>query len=138
MSGIPLIDLSQQFENFDVKIRIAEQIDLACRRSRFFAVRGYGISDTVIENCWKFSSQFFALLEEEKLKVKMPFSGYPYGFAAMESETLSLSRGEQAPPDLKENFSAEPNTKPLPGIASDEAVFVFSEKSGALKSNSFS
>ena len=138
MSDIPLIDLSQQFENSDAEIRIAGQIDLACRRSGFFAVRGHGIPETIIERCWQVSSQFFALSEEEKLKVKMPFSGYPYGFAAMEGETLSRSRGEQAPPDLKENFSAEPNTKPLPGIASDEAVFVFSEKSGALKSNSFS
>ena len=94
MSDIPLIDLSQQFENPDEEVGIAEQIDLACRRSGFFAVRGHGIPETVIENCWQVSSQFFALSEEEKLKVKMPFSGYPYGFAAMEGETLSRSRGE--------------------------------------------
>ena len=57
----------------------------------------------------------------------MPFAGYPYGFAAMEAETLSLSRGEQAPPDLKENFSAGPNATPPAGISADEALFVFSE-----------
>ena len=89
MSDIPLIDLSQQFENSDAETRIAGQIDLACRHSGFFAVRGHGIPETVIERCWQVSSQFFALSEEEKLKVKMPFSGYPYGFAAMEEETLS-------------------------------------------------
>ena len=57
----------------------------------------------------------------------MPFAGYPYGFASMEAETLSLSRGEQAPPDLKENFSAGPNTSPPAGISAEEALFVFAE-----------
>ena len=46
MSDIPLIDLSQQFENPDAEVSIAEQIDLACRRSGFFAVRGHGIPET--------------------------------------------------------------------------------------------
>ena len=59
MSDIPLIDLSQQFENSDAEIRIAEQIDLACRRSGFFAVRGHGMPETVIENCWQVSRQYF-------------------------------------------------------------------------------
>ena len=67
MSDIPLIDLRPQFENPHAETRIAEQIDLACRRSGFFAVRGHGIPETVIERCWQVSSQFFALSEEEKL-----------------------------------------------------------------------
>jgi len=69
MSVIPLIDLSQQFENPGAETRIAEQIDLACRRSGFFAVRGHGIPETVIEHCWQVSRQYFSLSEEEKLKV---------------------------------------------------------------------
>jgi hypothetical protein len=60
----------------------------------------------------------------------MPFAGYPYGFAAMEAETLSLSRGEQAPPDLKENFSAGPNATPPAGISADEALLYFLRISG--------
>ena len=65
MSDIPLIDLSPQFETPLAETRIAEQIDLACRQSGFFAVRGIGIQETVIELCWQVSFQFFALSEEE-------------------------------------------------------------------------
>ncbi|MFL2809236.1 MAG: isopenicillin N synthase family dioxygenase [bacterium] len=45
----------------------------------------------------------------------------------MEAETLSLSRGINAPPDLKENFSVGPNANPPAEIYLDEALFVFSE-----------
>jgi len=39
MTEIPVSELGPQFENSDAETRIAEQIDLACRRSGFFAVR---------------------------------------------------------------------------------------------------
>ena len=51
MSDIPLIDLSQQFENLHAETSIAEQIDLACRRNGFFAVRGHGIPETISARC---------------------------------------------------------------------------------------
>jgi len=125
--NVPLIDLQHQFDNPAAEAEIVKQIGDACENSGFFAVRGHGISENIIEHCWQVSHDFFALTEEEKQKVKMPFAGYPYGFAAMEAETLSLSRGEKAPPDLKENFSAGPNVTPPVGISADEALFVFSE-----------
>ena len=127
MEDIPLIDLQPQFENHAKETEIVKQIGEACENNGFFAVRGHGISEKVIEHCWQVSHDFFALAAEEKQKVKMPFAGYPYGFARMEAETLSLSRGRHAPPDLKENFSVGPNANPPAGISSDEALFVFSE-----------
>ena len=127
MYDIPLIDLQPQFDNPVAEAEIVKQIADACASSGFFAVRGHGIPEKIIEHCWQVSHDFFSLAEAEKLKVQMPFAGYPYGFAAMEAETLSLSRGEQAPPDLKENFSAGPNATPPAGISADEALFVFSE-----------
>ena len=127
MKDVPLIDLQSQFDNAAAEAKIAEEIAQACEHSGFFAVQGHGIPEQIIEHCWQVSHDYFALADEEKLKVKMPFAGYPYGFAPMEAETLSLSRGELAPPDLKENFSAGPNATPPAWISADEARFVFAE-----------
>jgi len=127
MHDVPLIDLKPQFENPSAEAEIVEQVAQACESSGFFAVRRHGIPEKIIEHCWQASHKFFSLSEEEKLKVKMPFAGYPYGFASMEAETLSLSRGEQAPPDLKENFSAGPKASPPAGMSEEEALFVFAE-----------
>ncbi|MBC8258470.1 MAG: isopenicillin N synthase family oxygenase [SAR324 cluster bacterium] len=137
MSDIPVIDLGTQFDSPAAETRIAEQIDDACTRFGFFAVNGHGIQDEVLEKCWHASQEFFALSNAEKLKVKMPFAGYPYGFSAMEEEILSRSRGEQAPPDLKENFSAGPNISPPKEITADEAVFVFSKNQWPQKPEYF-
>jgi len=127
MHDVPLIDLKPQFENPSAEAEIVEQIAHACESSGFFAVRRHGIPEKIIEHCWQASHKFFSLSEEEKLKVKMPFAGYPYGFASMEAETLSLSRGKRAPPDLKENFSAGPKASPPAGMSEEEALFVFAE-----------
>jgi len=127
MEDIPLIDLQPQFDNHAKETEIVKQIRDACENNGFFAVRGHGIPEIVIEHCWQVSHDFFALAEEEKQKVKMPFAGYPYGFARMEAETLSRSRGQKGPPDLKENFSVGPNATPPEGVSEDEVLFVYSE-----------
>ena len=77
MEDIPLIDLQPQFENHANETEIVKQIGEACENNGFFAIRGHGISEKVIEHCWQVSHDFFALAEEEKQKVKMPFAGYP-------------------------------------------------------------
>ena len=77
MEDIPLIDLQPQFDNLAKETEIIKQIRDACENNGFFAVRGHGISEKVIEHCWQVSHDFFALAEEEKQKVKMPFAGYP-------------------------------------------------------------
>jgi len=127
MPDIPLIDLQDQHDHAEAEVAIVEQIGQACSQTGFFAVRGHGIPDTTIERCWQTNQEFFALPESEKREVRMPYVGYPYGFAAMEAETLARSRGQQTPPDLKESFSVGPSTPPPAGTSAEEASFVFSE-----------
>ncbi len=97
MEDIPLIDLQPQFENHAKETEIVKQIRDACENNGFFAVRGHGIPEIVIEHCWRVSHDFFALAEEEKQKVKMPFAGYPYGFCGNGSRnTFALTWAKRA------------------------------------------
>ena len=66
---IPLIDLQPQFDNPVAEAGIVKQIGDACKNSGFFAVRGQGIPEEIIEHCWQVSHDFFALAEAENLKV---------------------------------------------------------------------
>ena len=132
MNDIPVIDLESQFEDSNAELRIAQNISYACERIGFFAVSGHGVPEKIIENCLEVSREFFSYDEVEKLKLKMPFKGYPYGFAPMETETLSHSRGQQSPPDLKENFSVGPNLSIPSNISNEEALFVFSKNQWPL------
>ncbi|HBR59577.1 MAG TPA: hypothetical protein DEA86_03815 [Deltaproteobacteria bacterium] len=67
---IPLIDLQPQFDNPVAEAEIVKQIADACASSGFFAVRGHGIPEKIIEHCWQVSHDFFSLAEAEKLKMK--------------------------------------------------------------------
>ena len=51
MEDIPLIDLQPQFDNHAKETEIVKQIGEACENNGFFAVRGHGISEKVIEHC---------------------------------------------------------------------------------------
>ena len=51
MHDVPLIDLQPQFDNTAAEAEIVEQIAQACERSGFFAVRGHGIPEKIIEHC---------------------------------------------------------------------------------------
>ena len=50
-------------------------------------------SEEIFKSCWKSASHFFSQSESEKMKVGMPFPGYPYGFIPMEQEPLTRSKG---------------------------------------------
>jgi isopenicillin N synthase-like dioxygenase len=103
MADFPVIDLSSPDEP-----ATARSLDRICRETGFLAVAGHGVADALIEETWKATRAFFDLPLEKKMRVAMPYPGYPYGYSPMERETLALSLGETTPPDLKETFSIGP------------------------------
>jgi isopenicillin N synthase-like dioxygenase len=113
---VPLIDLSGP------RAEVVEAVGEACARVGFLTITGHGVAQPVIDAAWTAAAQFFALPEPAKLTVAMPYAGYPYGYAPVAQETLSLSLGESAPPDLKESYAVGPLDPPVsPPRDADEA-----------------
>ena len=103
------------------KRALGREIDAVCRKTGFLAVSGHGVPQTTIDACWTKAAEFFALPIERKERAKVPFPGYPYGYLALETESLARSRGVEAPPDRKESFNGGPERVPA-GVTDPEAL----------------
>ena len=119
---IPSIDMNLDPLNDEAKSETVLKIKEACFSTGFFSKSNYVIPKEILEDCWKSSIQFFRQSESEKMKVGMPFHGYPYGFVAMEKETLARSKRESAAPDLKESFSVVSSPPYLVHLFSESRV----------------
>jgi isopenicillin N synthase-like dioxygenase len=109
MDSFPVIDLLPFAAAAEPDKRaIGRRIDEVCRATGFLAITGHGVPPEVIARAWDTARAFFDLPVEQKLRAKMPYEGYPYGYGGMQSETLAKSLGEETPPDLKETFSIGP------------------------------
>jgi isopenicillin N synthase-like dioxygenase len=110
---IPIVDLS----GFDGgtgarRATIGAAIDRACREVGFLSVVGHGVDTDVIDGLHRAALAFFDLPLADRLAVAMPEPGYPYGYGALQAETLSRSLGGEASPDLKETFNVGPIDPP--------------------------
>lgn len=103
MADFPEIDFSSADER-----ATAAALDRIGREIGFLAVTGHGVPEELIDAMWRAVRSFFELPLDQKMRVAMPYPGYPYGYSPLERETLALSLGETTPPDLKETFSIGP------------------------------
>jgi isopenicillin N synthase-like dioxygenase len=122
MDTFPVFDLAR-FENADALARagLGREVDAICRTTGFIAVANHGVDRAVIDAAWQAAQGFFDLPNEEKQKSRAPSPGYPYGYLGPELESLARSRGEDAPPDLKESFNGGPQRVP-PGLIDPDAL----------------
>jgi isopenicillin N synthase-like dioxygenase len=100
------------------RAEVVQSVESACREIGFFAITGHGVPDTVIQNAWKASRDFFDLPLSVKLLSKTDNEReYPYGYE--QSERLERGRNNNHAqtatttttnrPDLKETFSMGPS-----------------------------
>jgi len=105
------------------KQALARRVDEVCRQTGFLAIVGHGVPGDVITAAWNAARGFFNLPLDQKLEVKMPYLGYPYGYAPLQTEALARSLGNETPPDLKESFSIGPIERPPPAPDCSDADF---------------
>jgi isopenicillin N synthase-like dioxygenase len=75
---------------------VVNQIQQACRHVGFFMIKNHGFNQSIMDNAWKASHDFFSLSTEEKMMHKTTDEAeYPYGYE--QSETLA--KGKQIDSD---------------------------------------
>ena len=101
----------------------SEALDKMCIETGFLIIEGHGVPKTVINEQWDIVSKFFSSPLDIKREVRVPYSGYPYGWIGPDQEALAASKGEETPPDLKESFNGGPLN--IPKNIKDPAAYEF-------------
>ena len=101
----------------------SEALDKICIETGFLIIEGHGVPKKVISEQWDIVSKFFSSPLDIKREVKVPYSGYPYGWIGPDQEALAASKGEETPPDLKESFNGGPLN--IPKNIKDPAAYEF-------------
>ena len=102
---IPTIDLTALRSGSEAQKReVARQIDEACCDTGFFLVTGHGVPADLIAKARQRAIDFFALPEDEKMKVQRPPSKISRGFNWIGDRAIAYSMGEKTPPDIQEAF----------------------------------
>ena len=101
----------------------SEALDKICIETGFLIIEGHGVPKKVINEQWDIVSNFFSSPLDIKREVRVPYSGYPYGWIGPDQEALAASKGEDTPPDLKESFNGGPLN--IPKNIKDPAAYEF-------------
>jgi len=104
---VPLIDLTGALNGDHAeRLRVAVEIDAACREVGFFSIVGHGVDWRLADALKSAGFAFFDLPIEQKLECEAAWETDYTGYLA--SEALSYSRGEASAPDLKETYTFYP------------------------------
>jgi len=109
MITIPVIDLTPAREGGQAdRLRVARQIDTACRDIGFFTLTGHGVQPVIISDLQRTAHAFFELPLAEKLRFRHPVIGTNRGYHPAGHEALSTAMDQATPADLKEFFHVGP------------------------------
>ena len=90
---IPVIDLAPLLEGSSAgRQHVANEIGLACTTIGFFTIKNHGISPEIIKDILSTSRSFFDSPRDDKMKMAVMSSDYPYGYSGIMEETLSAGK----------------------------------------------
>lgn len=109
MADLRVIDLSPYYEGDESdRVKVAGEVDGACRELGFFAVVGHRVPAELISDTREAVRGFFNLSTEAKLAVCTERRDSGRGYVPLQGETLSYPTTFSSPPDLKESYSIGP------------------------------
>jgi isopenicillin N synthase-like dioxygenase len=102
---VPVIDIAP-FTTGDAAARraVVEAVKDACERVGFFVITGHGVKDATIRAAFARGRAFFARPLEEKMRIRRPGPGISRGYNSLAAQSLGLTIGQKAPPDLMESL----------------------------------
>jgi len=119
---VPVIDISSWTSGDPLEqVRLATEVDRACREVGFLQIVGHGVPQEVIDAMLAGSDALFGLPDDVKLAMTSPAAEINRGYAALGTESLTYSLGVETPPDLFEafNIGPEPVDETDPAIAAE-------------------
>jgi isopenicillin N synthase-like dioxygenase len=106
---VPVIDTAG-FATKDPVARneIVRAVREACERVGFFVITGHGADEATIKSVFTQGRAFFARPLVEKMRIKRPGAGISRGYNGVAGQSLGLTMGQKAPPDLMESLGFGP------------------------------
>jgi len=101
-NAIPIIDIDDLASpSLAARRRVASDVGRACRDHGFFAIRGHGVADGLVDRTFAASRELFALPDEVKRSLVVDAGDPHRGYVGPVDPALA----DQADHDLKEAFS---------------------------------
>jgi isopenicillin N synthase-like dioxygenase len=108
-AAVPVIDIAP-FMHGDAAARraVVAAVKRACEQVGFFVITGHEVPDDQIRAAFTQGRAFFHLPLDEKMRIKRPGPGISRGYNSLAGQSLGLTIGQKAPPDLMESLGFGP------------------------------
>ena len=115
-TAVPVIDIAA-FARDDALARagVVAAVKRACEQVGFFVITGHKVPEEKIRDAFSEGRAFFRRPLDEKMRIRRPGPGISRGYNSLAGQSLGLTIGQKAPPDLMESLGfgpLEPNDDP--------------------------
>jgi len=106
---VPVIDIAAfAADGTAARSAVVAAVKHACEHVGFFVITGHGVPDATIRSAFSNGRAFFTRPTEEKMRIKRPAPGVSRGYNSLAGQSLGLTMGKKAPPDLMESLGFGP------------------------------